>query len=189
MHVIAEVRDLLRRPQLHASALVQSKIGDGERSEAPCDLCPIYGACCFDNNECAIIPEQDCLSEGYTFLGLGSSCDECGQIHLPHTRVCIKCHAKDKWTPVRLSDKEGRILAYTFDYFFPAAEPPTIMVMTEVEGCRVQVQLANTKPDQVRLDMPVEYVFRKIHDAGGKANYFWKASPILDSENAGGANS
>ena len=30
----------------------------------------------------------------------------------------------------------------------------------------------------MRLDMPVEFVFRKIHDAGGKANYFWKASPV-----------
>ena len=55
---------------------------------------------------------------------------------------------------------------------------PTIMIMTEVDGARVQVQLANAKPDEVKLDMPVEYVFRKIHNAGGKANYFWKASPL-----------
>jgi hypothetical protein len=26
----------------------------------------------------------------------------------------------------------------------------------------------------------VEYVFRKIHDAGGKPNYFWKASPVRE---------
>ena len=49
--------------------------------------------------------------------------------------------------------------------------------MTEVDGCRFQVQLANARPDEVRLDMPVEFVFRKIHEAGGKPNYFWKASP------------
>jgi len=113
---------------------------------------------------------------------LGARCNECGQIHLPRPRICIKCHAKDQFDPERLSDKQGRVLAYTFDYFFPAAEPPTIMVMTEVEGCRVQVQLSNCKPDQVRLEMPVEYVFRKIHDAGGTANYFWKASPIVSEE-------
>jgi len=59
--------------------------------------------------------------------------------------------------------------------------------MTEVEGCRVQVQLSNCKPDQVRLDLPVEYVFRKIHDAGGKANYFWKASPVVENEGEEGA--
>ena len=105
-------------------------------------------------------------------------CTNCGQLHLPRTRVCYKCHTKDSWEPHRLSDKRGKLLAYTFDFFFPTAQPPTIMIMTEVEGCRVQVQLANTKPEDVKLDMPVEYVFRKIHNAGGKANYFWKASPL-----------
>ncbi|MBW2245402.1 MAG: hypothetical protein JRH01_25825 [Deltaproteobacteria bacterium] len=116
---------------------------------------------------------------------IAGRCTSCGQLHLPQPRVCYGCKAKDQWEPARLSDKRGRVLAFTFDYFFPAAEPPTIMVVTEVEGCRVQVQLANTQPDQVRLDLPVEYVFRKIHDAGGKANYFWKASPIPEDEMQG----
>ena len=117
---------------------------------------------------------------------IGGRCTNCGQIHLPKPRVCYSCRAKDQWEPARLSDKRGKLLSYTFDYFFPAAEPPTIMIMTEVEGCRVQVQLADATPDQVALDMPVEYVFRKIHDAGGKPNYFWKASPVASNakENA-----
>lgn len=109
---------------------------------------------------------------------VGSKCKNCGQIHIPHTRVCYSCRTKDQWEPARLSDKQGKVLSYTFDFFFPTAQPPTIMIMTEVEGARVQVQLANAKPDEVKLDMPVEYVFRKIHNAGGKANYFWKASPL-----------
>jgi hydroxymethylglutaryl-CoA synthase len=114
-----------------------------------------------------------------TDIGLvGARCTQCGQVHLPRPRVCYGCFAKDQWEPHRLSDKEGKVLSYTFDFFFPTAQPPTIMIMTEVDGCRVQVQLANAKPDEVRLDMPVEYVFRKIHNAGGKANYFWKASPL-----------
>ena len=109
---------------------------------------------------------------------LGGRCQGCAQIHFPEPRVCYKCFRKDAWEPVRLSDKSGTLLAYTFDYFFPASEPPTIMIMTEVEGCRVHVQLANARPEEVRLDMPVEYVFRIIHRAGGKPNYFWKASPL-----------
>ncbi len=108
---------------------------------------------------------------------LGARCTSCSQIHFPRQRVCAICFAKDGWEPVRLSDRRGKLLAYTFDYFFPAAEPPTIMVMTEVDGCRVQVQMTNVRPAEIKLDQPVEYVFRKIHDAGGKANYFWKASP------------
>jgi 3-hydroxy-3-methylglutaryl CoA synthase/uncharacterized OB-fold protein len=109
---------------------------------------------------------------------VGARCCACGLVHFPAQRVCYRCFSKDQWERFRLSDRRGRVLAYTFDYFFPAAEPPTVVVMTEVEGCRVQVQLANARPEQVSLDMPVEYVFRKIHDAGGKPNYFWKASPL-----------
>jgi hydroxymethylglutaryl-CoA synthase len=109
----------------------------------------------------------------------GARCTSCGQVHFPRQRVCAKCFAKDQWEPYRLSDRRGKLLAYTFDYFFPASEPPTIMVMTEVDGCRVQVQMTNARPAEVRLEQPVEYVFRKIHDAGGKPNYFWKASPLL----------
>lgn len=110
----------------------------------------------------------------------GSRCRSCGQIHFPHPRVCIRCFTKDEWEPIRLSDRRGRVLSYTFDYFFPASEPPTTVVVTEVEGCRVQVQLTNVRPEDVSLDMDVEYVFRKIHEAGGKPNYFWKASPVWD---------
>lgn len=109
---------------------------------------------------------------------VGGQCKKCGQVHFPEPRVCYRCRAKDEWTPYRLSDKQGRVLSYTFDFFFPSSEPPTIMIMTEVEGCRVQVQLTNSRPEDVKLDMPVEYVFRKIHEAGGKPNYFWKASPL-----------
>ncbi len=113
---------------------------------------------------------------------LGARCTSCGQVHFPKQRVCAKCFAKDRWEPYRLSDRRGKLLAYTFDYFFPAAEPPTIMVMTEVDGCRVQVQMTNARPAEIKLEQQVEYVFRKIHDAGGKPNYFWKASPLADEE-------
>lgn len=109
---------------------------------------------------------------------VGARCLSCGQVHLPAQRVCYRCFTKDEWEPFRLSDKRGVVLSYTFDYFFPASEPPTIMTVTEVEGCRLQVQLADTRPEEVALDMPVEYAFRKIHDAGGKPNYFWKAVPV-----------
>ena len=54
------------------------------------------------------------------------------------------------------------------------------MIMTEVDGCRAQVQLTNAVPEETRLDTAVECVFRKIRDSGGKPNDFWKASPILE---------
>ena len=106
---------------------------------------------------------------------LGARCTSCQQVHFPKQRVCTKCYAKDSWEPYRLSDKKGTLLAHTFDYFFPAPEPPAIMLVVDIDGCRVQIQLANATPEDAKLDMPLEFVFRKIHDAGGMPNYFWKA--------------
>lgn len=113
---------------------------------------------------------------------VGAQCRECSQIHFPKQRVCYRCHSKDSFERIRLSDKKGKVVSYTFDYFFPKAEPPTSVVITEVEGCRIQVQLADCEPEDVRLDLPVTYTFRKIHSAGGKPNYFWKAVPATQGE-------
>lgn len=108
---------------------------------------------------------------------VGAICEVCGQVQFPRPRVCAKCHAKDQWRPYRLSDKTGELLAYTFDFFFPTPEPPAIMTVADVDGARVHIQLADIAPDQVRLELPVRFSFRKIHEAGGKPNYFWKAVP------------
>ena len=40
----------------------------------------------------------------------------------------------------------------------------------------------DARPEEAKLDMPVEFAFRKIHEAGGKPNYFWKAIPIREDE-------
>src|SRR5688572_21888087 len=45
---------------------------------------------------------------------LAARCTSCGQVHFPKPRVCGKCFAKDHWEPHRLSDRHGRLLAYTF---------------------------------------------------------------------------
>ena len=94
-----------------------------------------------------------------------------------HT-VCGVCRSKDDFETTRLSDRTGRVITYTFDYFFPTPDPPTIVTVTEVEGgCRINLQLVDASPREVRLDMPVEFVFRRIHDSGGRPNYYWKCTP------------
>jgi hypothetical protein len=34
----------------------------------------------------------------------------------------------------------------------------------------------------VRTGLPVEFTFRRIHTVGGRPNYYWKASPVEESE-------
>ena len=109
-------------------------------------------------------------------------CRQCGTQHFPAQRICYGCAAKDDFEPVRLSDKQGKLMSYTFDSFFPTPEPPLVAGMVEVDGgCRIYLQLCDVDPKSVRCDMPVAFVFRKIHEAGAKPNYFWKARPTVHS--------
>jgi 3-hydroxy-3-methylglutaryl CoA synthase len=109
----------------------------------------------------------------------GQTCRVCGSTQFPIQRICGVCYAKDDSEIVRLSDRTGKIITYTFDYFFPTPEPPTIVTITEVEGgCRLHLQLVDSSPEETRLDLPVEFTFRRIHDVGGRPNYYWKCTPL-----------
>jgi 3-hydroxy-3-methylglutaryl CoA synthase len=108
----------------------------------------------------------------------GQRCRRCGAIQFPMQRVCETCFAKDDFERVRLADRVGKLVTYTFDFFFPTPDPPTIVTVTEVEGARVHLQLVHSSPEQVKLGMPVEFVFRRIHESGGRPNYYWKAMPL-----------
>ena len=105
-------------------------------------------------------------------------CTKCGATQFPIQRVCETCFAKDAFEAVRLSDKTGRVVTYTFDFFFPTPDPPTIVTITEIDGARVHLQLVNTTPQETRIGMPVEFTFRRIHEVGGRPNYYWKAQPV-----------
>ncbi len=108
----------------------------------------------------------------------GERCRRCGTYHFPAQRVCYGCAAKDDFESVALSHRSGKLLSYTFDNFFPTPEPPLVAGMVEINGgCRVYLQLCDVDPKQVRCDLPLRFVFRKIHEAGAKPNYFWKAQP------------
>ena len=82
---------------------------------------------------------------------------------------------------MRLSDDTGHVVTYTFDYFFPTPDPPTIVTVVDVEGARLHLQLVNCRPEDTRIGLPVEFVFRRIHMSGGRPNYYWKASPVPEA--------
>jgi 3-hydroxy-3-methylglutaryl CoA synthase len=116
----------------------------------------------------------------------GQRCRRCGAVQFPLQRVCETCFAKDDFELVRLAERTGRLVTYTLDHFFPTPDPPTIVTVTEVDGARIHLQLVNASPEEVKLDMPVEFVFRRIHEAGGRPNYYWKATPLESNEAAQG---
>jgi hydroxymethylglutaryl-CoA synthase len=111
----------------------------------------------------------------------GQKCGKCGSIQFPAQRLCERCFSKDDFEPVRLSDDTGHVVTYTFDYFFPTPDPPTIVTVVDVEGARLHLQLVNCRPEDTRIGLPVEFVFRRIHMSGGRPNYYWKASPVPEA--------
>jgi len=108
----------------------------------------------------------------------GQKCAKCGATQFPIQRLCETCFAKDSFELVRLADRTGRVVTYTFDFFFPTPEPPTIVTVTEIDGARVHMQLVNATPQETKIGLPVEFAFRRIHEVGGRPNYYWKAMPI-----------
>ncbi len=110
----------------------------------------------------------------------GQRCLACGAVQFPKQRVCESCFRKDEFEDARLSDRTGRVVTYTLDYFFPTPEPPTVVTITEIDGARVHLQLVNARPEDVRPGLPVEFVFRRIHETGGRPNYYWKATPLAE---------
>lgn len=113
-------------------------------------------------------------------LGLvARACRGCGTLHFPAQRVCIRCFKKDDFEPVRLSDRPGKLLSHTIDYFFPNPERPTLAGVVEIEGgCRIWLQITEADAEELALELPLELTFRRIHRAGGLPNYYWKGTPV-----------
>jgi 3-hydroxy-3-methylglutaryl CoA synthase len=111
---------------------------------------------------------------------LGQQCNQCGAIQFPAQRLCETCFAKDDFARVRLSDRTGKVVTYTFDFFFPTPNPPTIVTITDVDGARIHLQVVEIEAEQVAIGQEVEFVFRKIHESGGRPNYYWKGIPKPD---------
>jgi 3-hydroxy-3-methylglutaryl CoA synthase len=106
-------------------------------------------------------------------------CRRCGTEQFPFQRVCFTCHAKDEFEAVRLADRCGKVLSYTFDFFAGSPDPPQIVTMIEADGgARLYLQMTDASPQELKLDLPVEFCFRKIHEYGGTPNYFWKCTPV-----------
>ncbi|HJQ83981.1 MAG TPA: 3-oxoacyl-[acyl-carrier-protein] synthase III C-terminal domain-containing protein [Candidatus Binatia bacterium] len=109
---------------------------------------------------------------------LAQRCRRCGCTQYPRQRVCFRCHARDEFDKLRLSDRIGAVKSFTFDNFAGSPSPPLIATVTDVDGARLYLQMTDASPKEVKLDMPVELTFRKIHEAGGTPNYYWKCTPV-----------
>lgn len=108
----------------------------------------------------------------------GSRCTSCGTPQIPAQRVCVHCQAKDAMEPYCFANINARITTYTIDYLTFSQDPPTIFSVIDFEGGgRLLCEMTDCEPAKVAIGMEVETTFRKLYQAGGIHNYYWKARP------------
>lgn len=107
----------------------------------------------------------------------GVRCNACGSVFFPAKRVCERCGKKDDFTPQKLA-RRGEIYTFTRDHVYLSPDPPLCLAVVDLEGGgRFVGQVTDADPAEVTIGLPVELVFRKLHDGLGVPTYFWKARP------------
>jgi 3-hydroxy-3-methylglutaryl CoA synthase len=109
---------------------------------------------------------------------LATRCTVCGDISFPRQRICRKCRAKDQMEDFPLG-RRGKIYTFTRDHLFPNPDPPTAMVVADLDGGgRFYGQMTDGPAALATIGLPVELTFRRLHEGGGYYNYFWKLRPV-----------
>lgn len=111
----------------------------------------------------------------------GKKCQKCETINTLNLRVCPHCGTRDSFQEVKLA-KKGVLNTYTQEHYFPTPEPPVTMAVIDLEGgARYLCQMTDADPAEVKVGMPVQMTFRRLHDGGGYHNYCWKCRPVREA--------
>ena len=114
----------------------------------------------------------------------GAECNSCGFVQYPPQRVCVKCQTRDDATPVRLSDKPGKVFTYSMDYLAGTTDTPLVIAVVDFDGGgRALCMVTDREIGEIEIGMPVEMSFRKLRVVNGIHNYYWKAVPQRVSDN------
>ncbi len=115
----------------------------------------------------------------YKFGFAGTTCTECGTLHLPPVRLCINCKAIDHMDPSPMVDVGATVATYAIDNLAYTPGPPMVAVVIDFDGGgRFSCELADADPAGVHIGDRVDMSFRKISTADGVHNYFWKARKV-----------
>ena len=110
----------------------------------------------------------------------GARCTKCGTFQYPIPRVCTECGTKDELEEVKLG-KTGNIYTFTLDHLYLGMylNVPIPRVVVDLEGGgRVFLEMTDCDPQGVKVGMPVELTFRRLHEGSKFHNYYWKCRPL-----------
>ncbi|AZV42797.1 hypothetical protein BAOM_2188 [Peribacillus asahii] len=130
-------------------------------------------------------PSAPALYRGYhqNLSFTGSKCRNCGTPQFPKQRICTQCQVKDEMDDYRFVGQSAKIMTYTLDHLAASPAPPMIVAVVDFDkGGRIICEVTDCHPKEIEIGMNVEMTFRRLYEAGGISNYFWKARPIRQKE-------
>jgi len=112
---------------------------------------------------------------------VGGRCSSCGTLQFPRSRVCVNpdCRKTDTQSECRLADTRGRVKSFTEDWQAYSPRPPLVYGNVEFEGGgNLLMEFTDTDSGEVRVGMPVRFVFRvkDVDPLRAFRRYFWKAT-------------
>jgi uncharacterized OB-fold protein len=112
----------------------------------------------------------------------GHHCTKCDKTQFPLQKRCMYCQAEEKYLEeVPLSDRKGVLFTYSMDERTAVTDPPNMLGAINLDGgVRIFSQVTDRDVKTIKVGMPMEMTFRRIHDALGVHNYFWKCRPARD---------
>jgi len=106
-------------------------------------------------------------------------CRACGTVQYPPQRVCTKCGRRDDFDHVRLADKTATLFTYALDYIAGSIDVPLVVCIVNFGGGgRALMTMTDRVIEEIEVDMPLEMSFRRLYEAEGIHNYFWKCTPV-----------
>jgi hydroxymethylglutaryl-CoA synthase len=112
----------------------------------------------------------------WKFALTGSRCRGCGTRHLPPQRICLSCQS-ELMDPEPLGASLGTVVTCSTDRLAWSCAGPAVFAIVDLDGGgRIEVEA--TDANHLSRGQRVELVFRRLHTADARHNYFWKACPV-----------
>jgi len=114
---------------------------------------------------------------------IGQRCKSCGHEQFPRQRICMWCQSRmekpGEYEDIPLADQKGVLFTFSMDERAPVVDLPNILCVVDLEGgARYYGLMTDRDPGKIEIGQEMEFTFRKINDAQGVHNYFWKVRPV-----------
>lgn len=111
---------------------------------------------------------------------IGAKCKKCGYVNFPASirRICVRCGGLEFEQILR--SKKGKVHTYCVNiYVPPGMESPLPVIIADMDdGSRYKALGTEFKLDEIKIDLPVELVWRRLATEEGVNAYIYFFRPL-----------